>query len=56
MKAGAPLLNATIVSQPTDNPDYPSQRKVLSEAFLKDKQKVLEEIIKNTVINQIKSF
>ena len=24
MKAGAPLLNATIVSQPTDNPDYPS--------------------------------
>lgn len=24
MKAGAPLLNATIVSQPTDNPNYPN--------------------------------
>jgi hypothetical protein len=29
MKAGAPLLNATIVSQPSDNPEYAPMRKVL---------------------------
>ena len=56
MKAGAPLLNATIVSQPSDNPEYPLQRKVLSSAFLRDKQKMSADVIKTTVLNQIASF
>ena len=36
-KGGRPLLNATIVSKPSDDADYSIQRKLLSQAFMKDK-------------------